>query len=401
MDGAKSLGNTLRLGAAAAASAFAMSCGSGDGPPSMGGGMPPVLEATFDSIQTNVFDARCIACHIGAGAPAGLRLDDANSYALLVGIASEQEPSLLRVEPGDPDNSYLIRKLEGTAGSGEQMPLDGAPLSQSEIAVIRQWISDGALREPGGMPPTEPIRVSSLSPLPDSVELRLPLTIMAIFDRELDASTVNATTFLVERSGGDGAFDDGNEVEIVPVSVTVPAMNPRTAIFDLTTTASVEDSYRVTLVGDGPAVIADLDANALDGEYTGSLPSGDGTAGGDFVALFEVVGVQPTLESIQDNVFTTTCAGCHTGPMSNDVNDLPGGMDLTSADASFANLVGVASLEETMLNRVEPGDADASYVVQKIEGTAATGFQMPPLGMPLDEDTIGAIREWIDNGANR
>jgi hypothetical protein len=119
------------------------------------------------------------------------------------------------------------------------------------------------------------------------------------------------------------------------------------------------------------------------------------------VALFDVVGVQPTLESIQDNVFSTICVACHIGPMSGDVRRLPRAMDLTSADASFANLVGVASLEEDTLNRVEPGNADGSYLVQKIEGTAVTGLQMPPFGAPLDEAIIGAIRAWIDNGASR
>ena len=62
----------------------------------------------------------------------------------------------------------------------------------------------------------------------------------------------------------------------------------------------------------GAATVQDLDANELDGEFSGSFPSGDGTAGGDFVAEFTVDGIQPTLQSIQDNVFTPICSGCHT-----------------------------------------------------------------------------------------
>ena len=50
-----------------------------------------------------------------------------------------------RVEPGDPDNSYLIRKLEGGPNiNGQQMPFGGPPLDQAVIDDIRQWISDGA-----------------------------------------------------------------------------------------------------------------------------------------------------------------------------------------------------------------------------------------------------------------
>ena len=48
-----------------------------------------------------------------------------------------------RVEPADPDNSYLIQKLEGSASFGAQMPI-GGPLNQETIDVIRQWITDGA-----------------------------------------------------------------------------------------------------------------------------------------------------------------------------------------------------------------------------------------------------------------
>ena len=49
-------------------------------------------------------------CHVGGGAPQGLRLDEAISYALLVGVASMEVPSILRVAPGDPMNSYIIQK---------------------------------------------------------------------------------------------------------------------------------------------------------------------------------------------------------------------------------------------------------------------------------------------------
>lgn len=51
----------------------------------------------------------------------------------------------MRVNPNDPDNSYLIHKVQGTPGiSGAQMPFGGPPLSQSTIDQIRSWISSGA-----------------------------------------------------------------------------------------------------------------------------------------------------------------------------------------------------------------------------------------------------------------
>ena len=357
----------------------------------------PNLEPTFASIQANVFTPICTACHIGAAAPAGLRLDEANSYGLLVGVASAQQPSVLRVAPGNPGASYLIQKLEGTAATGGRMPLNGTPLPQADIAVIRQWITDGAQ----GLPPPPadlPIRVTSLSPLPDESMTQLPALITAIFDREPDASTVNAATFLVERSGGDGTFDDGNDVALTAASIAVPAASTSTAVFDLTGAPHEDDTYRVRLLGGGAGGVLDLAGHALDGEFGGTFPSGDGTEGGDFVATFTVAAAQPTLQDLQTNVFTPACSGCHTGPTS---SVLPAGMDLSSASASYANLVGVQSIELPAAQRVHAGDPDASFLVQKLEqNPPPVGAQMPFGGPPLPQATIDMIRQWIAAGAN-
>jgi hypothetical protein len=116
--------------------------GSGDG-----GNLPVAFEPTFTNIQTNVFNSVCIQCHIGAAAPQGLRLDNQNSYDALVNVLSSERGDLLRVKPGDPDNSYIIRKLEGGPEiAGAQMPLNLTPLSQETINAIRVWISQGAQR---------------------------------------------------------------------------------------------------------------------------------------------------------------------------------------------------------------------------------------------------------------
>ena len=98
-------------------SLFLSACTGGDGsslPPRL---PPGAFSPNFSEIQANVFVPNCatVGCHLGGSAPQGLRLDDANSYGLLVGVASSQASSILRVSPGDPQNSYLIQKLEGTA----------------------------------------------------------------------------------------------------------------------------------------------------------------------------------------------------------------------------------------------------------------------------------------------
>ncbi len=154
-------------------------CGSGDG--FDGGAAAGPLQPTFSSIQANVFTPICEQCHSGAGAPFGLRLDAANSYALLVGVSSGEQSGLLRVKAGDPNNSYLVQKLEGRASTGERMPAGLPPLPQATIDVIRQWITNGALMD--APQSTAPIRVTSLSPLPSAVEPALPASITVAFDR--------------------------------------------------------------------------------------------------------------------------------------------------------------------------------------------------------------------------
>ena len=360
--------------------------GSGEGldlsgrPLSEGGDVP--LGPNLASIQANVFNPSCIVCHAGAGAPQGLRLDAANSFTDLVGVPSRQASSVLRVSPGNPGQSYLIQKLEGSASAGDQMPLGGPPIPQATIDFVRQWITDGALPVSATVPSGTPPVVVSLTPEPDQVIPTFPAQIIAGFDQDIDASTVNAVTFGLLASGGDGSFSEGNEAPITATSVSLSGINARLAVMDLSGVSPLEDRFQVTLRGSGANIILNLDGVALDGNFT---------------AQFEVRGIQATLQSIQDNVFTPICSsGCHTGPPG---PSLPAGMDLSSAMASALSLVDIPSLEQPGILRVASGDAANSYLIQKVEGTALSGERMPLGGPFLDQATIDTIRTWIDQGA--
>ncbi len=48
------------------------------------------------------------------------------------------------VERGNPDESYIIKKLMGTAEIGERMPFGGNPIATDHLNTIRQWILEGA-----------------------------------------------------------------------------------------------------------------------------------------------------------------------------------------------------------------------------------------------------------------
>jgi hypothetical protein len=366
-------------------------------PPAPPAPPPAGFNPEFSAIQANVFTPDCATggCHSGASPAAALNLQAAGSYAMLVGVASTQDAGTQRVNPGNPNLSYLIEKLEGPGATGERMP-PGSPLPQAKIDVIRQWITDGATDDTAQ--PAQPVRVTSLSPAPGANLDTAPASVIAGFDRDVDASTVNATTFLLDASGGDGIFGNGNDVQIAAASITMAT--PQSAVFDLTGTVLADDTYQVMLKGAGASVIMDLDGNVLDGENTGALPSGDGAEGGDFIARFTVttpVVLGPTLDQIQAVIFTPTCAtsSCHAGGAP------AGNLSLADADTSHANLVGVNSSGQAGAIRVVAMDPDNSYLIRKLEGAMGiAGQQMPP-GQALSQGDIDVIRQWITDGALR
>ncbi|GAB4515694.1 MAG: hypothetical protein Tsb0020_34340 [Haliangiales bacterium] len=50
-----------------------------------------------------------------------------------------------RVDPGNPDNSFLVEKIEQESPSvGQQMPLRYPRLSAEELTLVRTWIAEGA-----------------------------------------------------------------------------------------------------------------------------------------------------------------------------------------------------------------------------------------------------------------
>lgn len=103
-----------------------------------------------------IWDRSCAlaGCHSPPALQGGQDLTAGRSYSDLVGVRSTQQPKLRRVVPGDPDMSYLVRKIEngpeitGTImpqGCDSGTPLGGAVcLSAGDMAAIRKWIEECA-----------------------------------------------------------------------------------------------------------------------------------------------------------------------------------------------------------------------------------------------------------------
>jgi mono/diheme cytochrome c family protein len=102
---------------------------------------------TFSKDIVPILKTRCVMCHLTGQEPGNMKLAPKVAYATLVGVKAT-ETDLKRIEPGKPDQSYVVRKLEGThvaaGGTGEQMPMGGDPLPPEQIQKIRAWIEQGA-----------------------------------------------------------------------------------------------------------------------------------------------------------------------------------------------------------------------------------------------------------------
>ncbi|MCP4202620.1 MAG: hypothetical protein GY769_11880 [bacterium] len=103
--------------------------------------------ATLTALQNDIFTPTCdsFGCHNADSASAGLVLAEGMSFGELVNEPSSQMPQFDRVEPGDPEASYIVKKLRGDADiSGERMPEGGPFLTDAELARLISWINAGA-----------------------------------------------------------------------------------------------------------------------------------------------------------------------------------------------------------------------------------------------------------------
>lgn len=100
---------------------------------------PQPSHVTYADLAPILAD-RCVMCHSGDAAPAGLRLDSVD--AMLKGGLKGPV-----VKAGDPATSELIRRIKGT--TQPRMPMTGPPfLSESQIAMFERWVAAGLPRGP-------------------------------------------------------------------------------------------------------------------------------------------------------------------------------------------------------------------------------------------------------------
>jgi len=127
----------------------------------------PALEPKLTSIDKSLFRVSCgvtgskaINCHSRDGAASASGLDlSTDPYTNLVGRtaqnrgATQHFQTFILVTPGDdsPEGSFLVRKLQLSDPAnplyGSGMPADAlGSICPEAVAVVRQWIAQGAQR---------------------------------------------------------------------------------------------------------------------------------------------------------------------------------------------------------------------------------------------------------------
>jgi WD40 repeat protein/mono/diheme cytochrome c family protein len=94
-------------------------------------------EALFRNHVAALFIRRCLACHGGDKVEGGYSLRTVGQ--LLTAGDSQLQPVVL----GAPARSELLRRLT-TTDESERMPAESAPLTEAEIAAVRDWLAASA-----------------------------------------------------------------------------------------------------------------------------------------------------------------------------------------------------------------------------------------------------------------
>lgn len=100
--------------------------------------------SSLEQQVAEIFQQNCTksGCHSGPNPQMGMDLTRELFYSSVVDEPSTENPNLKRVDPGNPETSYLVRKVRGDSDIvGAPMPLIGDRLTEEEVQTIVQWIS--------------------------------------------------------------------------------------------------------------------------------------------------------------------------------------------------------------------------------------------------------------------
>lgn len=102
----------------------------------------------FTAIQKSIFektDMNCYRCHRSSSGAGKLSLVDGESYASLVGVASNHDPNIQRVVPGDANNSLLYQSMSNNIlPNMDHTGFFAGDTNGRLLTLLRSWIDGGA-----------------------------------------------------------------------------------------------------------------------------------------------------------------------------------------------------------------------------------------------------------------
>ena len=119
-----------------------------DGRPGAANGDGGAPKVTLAQLSMEIFTPSCTfsGCHGGSFLSANMSLEADRIAGEIIGVASSGS-DLNRIEPGDPEASFLLKRVRGDSDVSSQMPLNRTPLTAEQIEMIRAWIAAGAPTE--------------------------------------------------------------------------------------------------------------------------------------------------------------------------------------------------------------------------------------------------------------
>lgn len=309
--------------------------------------------ADFETMVQPIFNNNCIRCHAGVSAPRDLHLD---SYqGVMAGGLTGSE-----IVACQPSGSLLYRKIsEDAPPVGARMPFGGPYLSDNQIALIQQWILEGAQSSCG-----------SASICSDQV----PPTFAGLETATLASSGVGAD--LCWQAGAD----DNTASALLVYDV-----------FETNVSGQYDFSAVPRLSSAAGQTCVDLEGLTPGGTYCWVVRARDAAGNRDDNQFEECLTV-PAASCIDyatmvQPIFNANCTRCHAGASA------PRNLQLTSyAGVMAGGLTG---------NEIVACQAGSSLLYQKISmSSPPVGVRMPFDGPPyLGDNAISLIGQWIAEGA--
>jgi hypothetical protein len=358
-------------------------------------------EPTWDYIQANILQPRCVVCHSGTNPPAGLSWEASQYDAVVAAPRTNSAGTYYIVNPGDAANSFLAMKITGDPRSGGQMPQGGPYLDQGSQDLIKLWIDSGAVRSAGGAPvPAKPALTGTgggggTSPAAtwDYIQANI-----------LQPRCVGC------HSGTNPPAGLSWEASQYDAVVAAPRTNSAGTYYIVNPGDAANSFMAMKITGDSrsggqmPQGGPYLDQASQDliklwinsgavrgagGAPVPAKPALTGTGGGG--------GTTPTAtwDYIQANILKPRCVSCHSG------SGAPGGLSWEANQ--YDAIVTYGKMDSSGTYRIVlPGNRADSYLYMKVLGDPRiSGSRMPRGGTALDQASMDLIGLWIDSGAPR